>query len=302
MKKLSILTFVLLSASSFAQTVQNLINQIDVERLEASVSEFSGEQPTMVYGTEVTIINRQHANNDLAADYIKERLEQFNNLTVEEQLFNTTGKNIIATQLGKTNPDNIYLVSAHYDAIADYCADDNATGVAAILEIARVLSTQCMENTIVYAFWDEEEIGLRGSRYYAAQANNSNLNILGVINLDMVGYDGDAPGELGDNDFDIDVRNVHGSLTIKDDLLSIFDTYMFDLNPIVVNPGTTGSDHASFWNQGYPAVLVGESWETNDQTPYYHSSSDRLSTLDLPYFHEITKLVTAYMATKGAQI
>ncbi|HCY81696.1 MAG TPA: hypothetical protein DHV22_08865, partial [Xanthomarina gelatinilytica] len=123
MKKLIILAFVLLSVSSFAQTVQELMNQIDVDRLETTVSEFSGEQPTMVYGTEVTIINRQHANNDLAADYIKERLEQFNNLTIEEQLFNTTGKNIIATQLGNTNPNNIYLVSAHYDAIADYCAD-----------------------------------------------------------------------------------------------------------------------------------------------------------------------------------
>jgi len=300
MKRLLVAVLVLLSVSSFGQTVQDLIDKVDVNNLELIVSEFSGEQPTTVNGTEVSIINRQHANNDLAAAYIKERLQQFDNLIVEEQNFNTFGKNIIATQVGKTNPDNIYLLTAHYDSITDYCADDNATGTAAVLEIARILSGQCMENTIVYAFWDEEEIGLRGSKYYAAQANNSNLNILGVINLDMVGYDGDAPGELGDNDFDIDVRNVHGSLTIKDDLLSIFDTYTFDLNPIVVNPGTTGSDHASFWNQGYPAVLVGESWETNDQTPYYHSSSDRLSTLDLPYFHEITKLVTAYMATKGA--
>ena len=299
MKKLIVLAFVLLPVSSFAQTVQELMNQIDVDRLEATVSEFSGEQPTMVYGTEVTIINRQHANNDLAADYIKERLEQFNNLTIEEQLFNTTGKNIIATQLGKTNPDNIYLVSAHYDAIADYCADDNATGVAAILEIARVLSTQCMENTIVYAFWDEEEIGLRGSRHYANLANADNLNILGVVNLDMMGYDGDEPGQPGDNDFDIDVRDLHGSLTIKDDLLNLLNTYTFNLNPITVNPGTSASDHASFWVNSFPAVLVGESWETNDETPFYHSSADRLSTLDLPYFQEITKLVTAYLLTKG---
>ncbi|MCX7550935.1 M28 family peptidase [Xanthomarina sp. F2636L] len=299
MKRLVIIVLVLISVSSFGQTVQNLIDKVEINRLELTVSEFSGEQSTLVDGTEVTIINRQHSNNDLAAEYIKERLLQFDNLIVEEQDFNTTGKNIIATQLGKTNPDNIYLVTAHYDAIADYCADDNATGTAAVLEVARILSTQCIENTIVYAFWDEEEIGLRGSRFYANQANNNNLNILGVINMDMIGYDGDNPGETGDNDFDIDVRDLHGSLTIKDDLLSLLNTYTFNLNPIVVNPGTSASDHASFWNNGYPAVLVGESWETNDQSPYYHSSADRLSTLDLPYFHELTKLVMAYMVTKG---
>lgn len=300
MKRFVIVVLVLFSVSSFGQTVQDLINKVDIGRLELTVSEFTGEQPTLINGTEVTIINREHQNNDLAAEYIKEKLLQFDNLTVEEQDFNTTGKNIIATQLGKTNPNNIYLVTAHYDSMADYCADDNATGTAAVIEIARILSTQCMENTIIYAFWDEEEIGLKGSRFYANQANSDNLNILGVINMDMIGYDGDAPGEPGDNDFDIDVRDVHGSLTIKDDLLSILSTYTFDLNPIVVNPGTSASDHASFWNKGFPAVLVGESWETNDVTPYYHSSADRLSTLDLPYFHELTKLVTAYMVTKGS--
>ncbi|MCX7546944.1 M28 family peptidase [Xanthomarina sp. F1114] len=299
MKRLVIVALVLFYGNSFGQTVQNLIDKVDIGKLELTVSEFSGEQPTLVNGMDVTIINREHANNDLAAAYIKERLEGFNNLIVEEQDFNATGKNIIATQLGKTNPNNIYLVTAHYDSMADYCADDNATGTAAVLEIARILSTQCLNNTIVYAFWDEEEIGLKGSKYYANQASINNINILGVINMDMIGYDGDQPGEPGDNDFDIDVRDLHGSLAIKDDLLSILNSYTFNLNPIIVNPGTSASDHASFWNKGFPAVLVGESWETDDETPYYHSSADRLSTLDLPYFHELTKLVMAYMVTKG---
>src|SRR5690554_2095390 len=116
MKKLVIIALVLLSVSSFGQTVQNLIDKVDIGRLELTVSEFTGEQPTLVNGTEVTIINRQHANNDLAAEYIKERLQQFDNISVEEQNFNTTGKNIIATQIGKTNPQNIYLVCAHYDS------------------------------------------------------------------------------------------------------------------------------------------------------------------------------------------
>lgn len=283
-----------------AQSVQDLINQVDLGNLELTVSELSGEQTTTVNGNTVTIAARVQNNNDLAADYIKERLMQLDNLSLEDQAFNTVGRNIIATQIGKTNPNDIYIICAHYDSVTTFCADDNATGVAAVLEIARILSTQCMDNTIIYALWDEEEIGLRGSQHYANLAAANGDNILGVLNMDMIGYDGDEPGTPGDNEWDIDVRNIAGSLAMKDDIVDIFNTYTFSLKPpIIVNPGTTFSDHSRFWDVGYSAVLVGESWETNDQTPFYHTSNDRLSTLDLPYFHELTKLVMAYTATKG---
>jgi hypothetical protein len=169
------------------------------------------------------------------------------------------------------------------------------------------MSTQCTDNTIIYALWDEEENGLNGSNFYALEAadtsnGNTRDNILGVINMDMIGYDGDAPGTAGDNDFDIDVRNFGNSLGMVSDLQQILMDYTFDLNPIVVNPGTTASDHSRFWNQGYSAVLVGESWETNDQTPDYHTSNDRSNDIDYQYMTEITKLVAAYVATKSGLV
>lgn len=231
-----------------------------------------------------------------------EQFEQLDNLTINDQSFNSSGRNIIATQLGKTNPDNIYIVCAHYDTVADYCADDNATGTAAVLEVARVLSSQCLDNTIVYALWDEEEIGLNGSFFYANQAATNGDNILGVLNMDMMGYDSDAPGTDGDNEFDLDVRNFADSVAMMDDIITVLNSYTFDLSVITVNPGTFSSDHSSFWVNGYSAVLLGESWETDDQTPFYHTSGDRTNTLDLPYFHELTKLVTAYMATSGGLV
>ncbi|MEF3077791.1 M28 family peptidase [Winogradskyella poriferorum] len=287
-----------------AQSVQDLINEVSNSNLQTTVAELSGEQTATINGSTQTITTRVQSNNDLAADYIKERLEALPNLNVEFQNFNTVGKNVIATQIGQTNPDDIYIICAHYDSVTTYCADDNATGVAAVLEIARILSTQCIDNTIVYALWDEEEIGLLGANYYAQQAadetnGNTRDNILGVINMDMIGYDGDAPGTPGDNQFDIDVRNIANSVAIKDDLLALLGTYTFDLHEIVVNPGTTASDHSRFWNQGYSAVLVGESWETNDQTPDYHTSNDRVEDIDFQYMTELTKLVLAYTATKA---
>ena len=298
----TIICFFLCVFSSYAQSIQDIIDEVDLGNLSLTLREFSGEITTVVDGNTVTITNRQQANNELAGDYLVQKLEELDNITINDQQFDSNGRNIIATQLGKTNPNNIYIICAHYDSVADYCADDNVTGTAAVLEAARILSTQCLDNTIVYALWDEEETGLNGSAFYAAQAAGNGDNILGVLNLDMMGYDGDAPGTAGDNQFDIDIRDFAGSIAMKDDIVAVLNSYTFDLSVIVVDPGTFSSDHSSFWANDYSAVLLGESWETNDQTPFYHSSGDRFSTLDLPYFHELTKLTTAYMATVGGLV
>ncbi|MEY8850086.1 M28 family peptidase [Psychroserpens sp. XS_ASV72] len=300
--KTTFLCFFISVLSTSAQSVQDIINSVDIDIITQVISEFSGEESTIVDGNSVTILNREYNNNDVAADYLVEKFEQLDNLTITDQAFNTSGRNIIATQLGQTNPNDIYVICAHYDTVADYCADDNASGVAAVLEAARILSTQCLDNTIVYALWDEEEIGLRGSLFYSNEAASNGDNILGVLNLDMIGYDGDAPGQPGDNEFDIDVRNIAGSIAMKDAIVNVLNSYVFDLDVIVVDPGTSFSDHASFWSNNYSAVLLGESWETNDQTPFYHTSGDRFNTLDLPYLHEMVKLTTAYMATVGGLV
>ncbi|AOR27945.1 peptidase, M28 family [Formosa sp. Hel1_33_131] len=297
MKQLLLSLSICVISTLSAQTELDLINSVSLDSLSQTVQEFTGEIATNVGGNSVTILNRGQANNDLAGDFLVDKFNAMDNLTVNDQAFNTNGRNIIATQLGKTNPNDIYIICAHYDSVADYCADDNASGTATVLEIARILSTQCMDNTIIYALWDEEEIGLRGASFYATQANTNGDNILGVLNIDMMGYDGD-----NDDDFDIDVRPIANSLAMKDDLVGLLATYGFNLNVNVVNPGTPASDHARFWDQGFSAVLVGESWENNDQTPHYHSSGDRYSTLDLPYFHEIAKLIMSYMVTKGSLV
>ncbi|MDO6595442.1 M28 family peptidase [Oceanihabitans sp. 2_MG-2023] len=303
MKKAYFILVCSLCFSSFVygQTITEVINQMDLDSLQLTLREFSGEQTTIVNGNEVTISSRVQSNNELAADYLFQKLDKLDHLNVVNQFINGEAgrRNIIATQLGKTNPDNIYIICAHYDSVAAYCADDNASGTATVLEIARILSTQCLDNTIVYALWDEEEIGLVGAGYYANQAAANNDNILGVLNIDMMGYDGN-----NDNNFDIDVRDVANSLEMKDDLISILNTpeYGFSLQVNVVNPGTSASDHSRFWNQGYSAVLVGESWETDDETPYYHSSGDTYNTLNFPYYHALSKLIMGYMVTKAGLV
>ena len=291
----SLILTLFVSFSLSAQTVTDLMNEVSQDSLIKVIREFSGEDPTVVNGSTVTILNRHSSNNDVAADYIKQKLSALNNVTVNDIVYSTNGRNIVATQLGKTNPNDIYIICAHYDTVANYCADDNASGTAAILEIARILSTQCLDNTIIYAFWDEEEQGLLGATNYATTAKANNDNILGVYNIDMMAYDGD-----GDNDFDIDVRNIANSIALKDDLLTTLSSSGLNLNVNVVDPGTPLSDHKPFWDEGYSAMLVGESWFNNDETPNYHTANDKVADLDMDYFTDLAKLAMAFMTTKGS--
>ena len=282
------------SLNSYSQTVQEVINQVSLSELTNINRELSGEDSTIVNGNKELILNRVNAQgNDLAADYIEAYLENLN-LDITNHYYRNGGRNVIATQFGVESPENIIVVCGHYDAVANYCADDNISGVATVLETARILSNYCLKNTIVYALWDEEEVGLVGSRAYADSMQLENANIIAVLNMDMMAYDGN-----NDRKFDIDVRNYANSYAIRDTLLNLVDNYNFNLTPVIVDPGTFSSDHSPFWQKGFSAVLFGESWETNDQNPEYHSADDRVDLYNWPYYHDMAKLVAAYMATMG---
>jgi len=292
--------------------IKSIFTQINLTNITQTVNELSGETTTTINGTpNQTIVHRVSNNdNNLAADYIKERLSGFG-LTITDQVYTpgaTGGRNIIATQTGVTNPNNIYVISAHYDSVANYGADDNASGTAAIIELARVLSAYCTENTIVYALWDQEETGLNGSSYYAQQAQTNGDTILGNFNIDMMGYDGN-----NDRHFDIDVRPFANSVAMATKITTILaDHFPTDVNNVaadeihlianIVNPGTTNSDHASFWGQGFSAILFGENWKTNDITPGFHSNNDRINLFNMSYYHDMSKLVAAYAATVSIPI
>ncbi|MCP4125339.1 MAG: M28 family peptidase [Bacteroidetes bacterium] len=291
---LNILTLILcLSNPASGEDIPSMIEDVDLGRLVTMVRQFSGEDSTYLNGDSVRILSRVNNSpgNILAGDYIKEQLSQYD-LEVEDIAYSDKGRNIVATQEGSLYPDSIYMVCAHYDSRANYCADDNASGTVAVIEIARILSAYCFKNTIVYALWDEEEIGLKGSRNYANAASANGDAIVGVLNMDMIAYDSN-----NDMKFDIDVRDIHGSNAIATLLDTLVTVYSLNLETIIFRPGTYGSDHASFWNNNYAAVLLGESWATDDENEFYHTSNDRISEFNLPYFHELAKLSLAWTAT-----
>ncbi|MCB0795630.1 MAG: M28 family peptidase, partial [Flavobacteriales bacterium] len=143
------------------------------------------------------------------------------------------------------------------------------------------------ENTVVFALWDEEEQGKIGSQYYAGVAAANDDTIAGVVNMDAIAWDGDGDGLMR-----IHTRSVANSLAIKDTALLVDALYGIGNNIAINDPGATYSDHASFWSEGYGAILVIEDFDF-DGNPHYHTPTDLLQYLDLGYFHKLARLSLA---------
>jgi len=205
------------------------------------------------------------------------------------------GVNVMAERKG-TNPAlKAILVGAHFDTVPGTPgADDNASGVAVVLEMARLVAQRDTPRTIRFAFFDGEERGLLGSRAYAASQTRTH-DLAAVIIAEMVGFRCVTKGcqkvpssiprvlvpETGD------FLAVVGDVESPSLLVAFRHASRPDRPPVYVlpvtekgalMPDTRRSDHAPFWDIGVSAVMVTDT--ANLRTPHYHRASDRPETLD----------------------
>jgi hypothetical protein len=211
-----------------------------------------------------------------------------------QYLPDATLNNIVAIKIGTVAPDQYYIICAHYDDMpagpVAPGADDNASGTVTVLEAARVLADYDFQKTIRFVLFSAEEQGLIGSAHYAAQASANGDQILGVINLDMIGYDGN-----NDTRMEIHAGNLLSSQELGTFVRGNITNWGLSLTADYLTSGSTSaSDHASFWNYGYPAILMIEDFQ--DFTPYYHTVNDVLSTLRPSYFLSNAKLAIGSLA------
>lgn len=286
-----------LQGQNFNSDISQLIEETNLDSLISYVRILSGEDSAKI-GAEKYLIKgrRLLSTNDLAADYIKEKLISFN-FGVIDQAYSNTGRNIYSVQTGNKFPNEYYIYCAHYDSETDYCADDNASGVAGVLEAARILSNHQFDYSIIYAFWDEEEIGALGSKHFVRNAITEELNIKGVINFEMSGWDQNNDGMV-----DVHTKNIGNSVFLSNTMVRVDSLYNLPTDPVVYNPGTNGSDHYFFWKENISAICFSEAYYGGDFNPYYHTAQDRIDKFNLPYFHNVSKLglgVIATLATEG---
>ncbi len=298
MKKLllTLTTIIFLTQFNIAQigyspVVDSLINLITEQTITDLELQLIGDVPVNVNGQQETITSRYaySPTNPIAAQWIYEQFEALG-LQVEFQDFGSLGENVIATIPGTTFPDQQYIICAHYDDMPPQNfapgADDNASGVVAVLESARLLANMEPLYTIKFIAFDEEELGLIGSWAYADDAAANGDDILGVLNLDMIAYDSND-----DNMMSISVNT--SSTPFADYYISAMDIYEPDMSYNFIS--TTASDHYPFWANGYQAILAIEDW--NDFHAYYHTVNDNFNNLNIPYFHKMTKVAAATISS-----
>ncbi|NIO11009.1 MAG: M28 family peptidase [Deltaproteobacteria bacterium] len=236
--------------------------------------------------------------------YIEREFRSYG-LTVESDLFNYLGKryrNII----GRTgsNPNSpLIIIGAHFDSVSGTPgADDNASGVAVMLETARTLSRMRLRSPVLFCAFNLEELNMIGSTHFAKKLKAAGSRVNAMISLEMVGYTDHRHGSqkyptglswlYPDRGHFIGVVGNWNS----NSLLKGFARYLRQVRGLQVEtlsvPGNGGfipavrlSDHSPFWDLDYPALLVTDT--SFFRNPHYHGPTDTIETLDLEFMAKV---------------
>ncbi len=251
--------------------IREMMNQVSMDSLEATVQHLQDYQNR--------IWNSQNAFD--ASDWIAGRMAALG-LEVEQQPFYAstwTGSgqaapNVIGIQRGTLYPDVYVVCGSHFDSFSyeamyggGTCpgADDNATGVASVLESARIMTQYDFEYSIIYCAYGCEEMGLYGSEAYASRCQQEGMEILGYFNNDMNGY-------LWGDQIHIDCIYPNSVAPIGEYYMNVGSVYFPELPIRHVNFNEGDSDHTSFNNHGYMGIYPFEDYQ--HYSPNIHTTND----------------------------
>ena len=213
-------------------------------------------------------------------------------------------KNVICNKNG-ANSNKRVLICAHYDSRVKSLGDsesrspganDNASGVSAILEIARVINKQNLKYPLQLVLFSGEEQGLLGSKHYAKFVKAHNVPIYRLINLDMIAYPELNPGkvtiEIDDNE-----KPEHNQVKENDEDSIGFGKVMADMSSYtdlqIQLDSIFDSDYEPFEAEGYVVIGVYDGSADEDLNPHYHDVTDTPSLIDWNYLTSVTKMVLA---------
>jgi acetylornithine deacetylase/succinyl-diaminopimelate desuccinylase-like protein len=192
-------------------SLQKIAENVSVERMEDTISEM------VAFGTRYP-----HAKQLEVAEFLLRKMREYIGTADfhEYEYWGVAWRNVVGTIPGTKNPEEIYIVCAHLDSKSDkrlvYApgADDNASGCAAVLELAALLADHSFEKSIRFIIFSREETGQNGSKAYLKSLDKEKEKIRGAINLDMIAF---GPQ---DEDIDLVTRPKHAWLVEKISVLA----------------------------------------------------------------------------------
>jgi aminopeptidase YwaD len=234
-------------------------------------------------------------------------------LRVESDPFSYRGRsfrNVLARTPARRAP--LVVLGAHFDSVeGSPGADDNASGVAVLLEAARLLSAMKLNSEVLFCAFNLEELNMIGSSHLAKRLKSEGANIAGMVSLEMLGYTDRRPGSQkypaalswlypDRADFIGVVGNWRSAALLRSFAAGLkkveglpVETLSVLGNGFLV-PQARLSDHAPFWDAGYPALLLTDT--AFMRNPHYHSASDTIDTLDLDFMAKVCQGVVNAVA------
>jgi len=236
----------------------------------------------------------------VVVDYLRSNLQQ-SGYAVKQQTYRVEDQemsNLEATIPGSESLGETVVVGAHYDTVAGTVgADDNATGVAAVLELARHFRESKPRKTIHFVIFVNEEppffqTSRMGSRVYAQQLRRENIRVSAVLSLEMLGFYSDVPGSQkypallnlfypNRGNFIGFVGNLESRNLVRQSVRAFRESTSFPSEGIAAPaewPGIGWSDQWSFWQERYPAIMITDT--ALFRYPYYHTPLDTADRLD----------------------
>ncbi len=216
-----------------------------------------------------------------------------------------TVRNIEVEVSGTATPDDIVIVGAHYDTVPGCAgANDNTTGVAGVLELARLLSARTTDRTVrLVAFVNEEppffRTDLMGSRVYARRCRERDENVAAMLSLETIGFYADEPGSQkypfpfsffypDTGDFVGFVGNLWSRSLTRRAIRAFRESTEFPSEGLAAPawiPGIGWSDQWSFWQEGYPGVMITDT--APFRYPHYHTPQDTPDRIDYDRFARV---------------
>jgi Zn-dependent M28 family amino/carboxypeptidase len=281
------------------QRISSLLEKVSPENIESNLNKLSNFHTRHSKSIHINEASNWILSELKGLGYKDVTYYKFNE-TIDNEEFEL--KNIVCEKKGLD--DKVIIICAHYDSRMQNLKDsssrapganDNASGVCAIIEIAKVLFNEKLEHSLQFVLFSGEEQGLLGSKNYAKCIKDNGINLYRLINLDMIGYPHLNSGTViieRDNNPDPrhntvkenDVKSMEFGEVMKE--MTSYTDLQYQLDSMY------DSDYEPFEEEGY--IVIGAydgSAETNN--PHYHSSSDLPSLIDWSFLTSVTKLVLA---------
>lgn len=301
-----------------ALILYNMVRPVWVKRLPDESAKWVNAEllrkHVEVLSSELLPRSAEHPENlQAAANYITGQLKQFNS-AVQLQTYAHAGKNY-SNVVASFGPDSqeIIVVGAHYDAYSIFPgADDNASGTAALIELARLLATQTLHKRIELVFYTCEEppnfaTEAMGSFVHAASISHKTVRLM--ISLEMLGFYSQAENSqrypLGflryiypdKGNFIAVIDQLFGSDAsgLKASINTWTQLEAYSMNAPRYVPGVDFSDHRNYWAHNMPAIMVTDT--AFMRNAYYHQASDLPHTLDYVKMAQVVYGVYKFVLT-----